>query len=55
VAIASGTNYKPGLPRCAHCEMPIVDETTKVEGAGTTFCCNNCAIAMAEGATHPAR
>jgi len=53
VAMVSGTSYEPGLPRCAHCEMPIVDATTKVEGAeGKTFCCNNCAIALAEGAKH---
>jgi len=32
--------------------MPIVDDTTKVEGAGKTFCCNNCAIALAVAAAH---
>ena len=55
VAMVTGAESKPGLPTCAHCEMPIVDSSTKVDGAGgRTFCCNNCAIAMAEGAEHRA-
>ena len=54
--MATGTSgYPPGQPKCAHCEMPIIDETTKVESAGWTFCCDNCAIAMAEGAAHAKR
>jgi hypothetical protein len=35
-------------PKCDHCETPIVDQSTMVKREGKTFCCNNCAIAMAE-------
>jgi hypothetical protein len=51
--MASGkAEVLPTRSRCAHCEMPIVDESTMVSRAGQTFCCNNCAAAMSAGATH---
>jgi hypothetical protein len=34
------------MKKCAHCDTPIVDESTMVERDGKTFCCNNCARAM---------
>jgi hypothetical protein len=56
VAMINGTLHQPGLARCFHCESPIMDATTKVDGAeGRTFCCNNCAVAMAEEAAHKKR
>jgi hypothetical protein len=34
------------MKKCAHCNTPIVDESTMVQRDGKTFCCNNCAQAM---------
>ena len=34
--------------RCAHCDVPIVDNSTVVQREGRVYCCNNCAMA-AEG------
>jgi hypothetical protein len=31
--------------RCAHCDCPIIDESTMVEQNGKTYCCRNCAAA----------
>ncbi len=39
--------------RCAHCETPIVDESTMVKRDGKTFCCNNCAMATLESKNAP--
>ena len=35
--------------RCAHCQSPIVDPTTRVTQGGRVYCCPNCSAAM-EGA-----
>jgi hypothetical protein len=37
---------------CAHCRIPIVDPSTRVERNGEMFCCTNCAAAMPAGAGH---
>lgn len=34
------------MPRCAHCNVEIRDQSTMINQAGQTFCCNNRAIAM---------
>jgi len=34
-------------PECSHCGVLITDHSTMVERDGMTFCCNNCATAMA--------
>jgi hypothetical protein len=38
------------LGTCAHCHVPIVDPSTKVDRDGMAFCCNNCATTMTAGA-----
>jgi hypothetical protein len=35
--------------RCANCDTPIVDPTTRVIHGRLAFCCNNCANAMEQG------
>ena len=35
--------------RCAHCQSPIVDSSTRVTQGGRVYCCPNCSAAM-EGA-----
>jgi hypothetical protein len=37
---------------CAHCQAPISDQASRMERDGQSFCCNNCAMAMAQGAGH---
>jgi len=34
---------------CAHCEVPISDETTQVVHGAAIYCCANCAAAMEQG------
>jgi hypothetical protein len=33
--------------RCAHCEVPIVDEAVMQSRGDEAYCCANCAQAMA--------
>ncbi len=35
---------------CAHCGVPIVDQTSMAEQGGKTYCCNNC-LQMETGST----
>ena len=35
--------------RCAHCDTPIVDLTTRVVHGSQSYCCTNCAHAMEQG------
>jgi hypothetical protein len=44
------TMSHPGDLRCAHCGVPIVDETTMESQGDQAFCCPNCAVAMTSGA-----
>ncbi len=34
-------------PECSHCGVLITDHSTMVVRGDQTFCCNNCATAMA--------
>jgi hypothetical protein len=34
------------MARCAHCDTPIVDQTTQVVHGDMTYCCANCSAAM---------
>src|SRR4051812_964534 len=40
---------EPNPERCAHCDSPIVDPTTRRVHGDSVFCCANCSAAM-EGA-----
>jgi uncharacterized CHY-type Zn-finger protein len=37
------------MPRCTHCDVPIVDPTVQVVHGDELYCCANCAQAMEQG------
>ena len=37
------------MANCAHCDVPILDETVQVVHGDATYCCANCAAAMEQG------